>query len=568
MIGRMIYDPVWIFPAVLVGYLLGSLPLGSLLIRKLSGRDAGSFAAHNMGVENVMRFVGARIAIAAFLVDVLKGYLAVALLQGNPWAALGVFAGHLYPLPIAGFQAIPRGRGNGVLLGVLAALVTFSLVPFPLALIAVALFAIVLGVSRYVSIATLAALAGLLLVLLLGPFDLNYVLPGAGLLLLAAWRHKSSLARVLDGTETRLGDPPPVLGSDPRIVRAAFMVHPLTIDDLWQPLSLRWLGWLYKRGIVNEARLRKLLPHIRPLLHGEFKGIELPDGRELRVQIITGALLPDMITGMPEVATRMAIRGAEYARDLGAEAFGLGAFWSVVGQKGLDVQAAVPGIAITNGGAYTAATVKAAVPGLLDSFREAGGRLEEATAAVIGANGVVAFGVARTIAGEVGSLILIGRDLERLQRSADTLQRKHSDLRITVSTEIDAAKEADLIFTATSDPNPVIYARHVKPGAWIFDIGRPFDADESVRQVEGVHVVPGGVVRPPGPMDAGLVDIHFGQGMVPACMAETMIMTATRDFDKASLGAATRSASIDYYLREGERLGFEIITRDEHAASA
>ena len=93
--------------------------------------------------------------------------------------------------------------------------------------------------------------------------------------------------------------------------------------------------------------------------------------------------------------------------------------------------------------------------------------------------------------------------------------------------------------------------------------GRPADADESVRNVPGVHVIPGGVVRPPGSMDTGVVDVHFGEGMVPACMAETMIMTATRAFDRASLGASTRSADIEYYLSEGERLGFEIITRDE-----
>lgn len=568
MIAPMTDAVAWIFPAVLVGYVIGSLPLGSLLIRRLSGRDAASFAAHNMGVENVMRFVGARIAVAAFLVDMLKGYLAVALAQGHPLAALGVFAGHLYPLPLAGFASVPRGRGNGVLLGVVVAFVSFSGLPFLWALLPMALFAVVLGLTRYVSIATLAGLIGLVFAAWLSQMGLLAILSSVGLLLLAVWRHKSSLARVVDGTETRLGDPPAVLGTDPRIVRAAFMVHPLTIDDLWQPLSLRWLGWLYRRGIVSEALLRRILPRIRPLLHGEFKGIEFPDGRELRVLIITGALLPDMITGQPELATKMAIQGAEYARDLGAEAFGLGAFWSVVGNKGLEVQEAVPDIAITNGGAYTAATVKAAVPGLLESFRQDGGSLEDATVAVVGANGVVAFGVARSVASEVKRMILIGRDLERLQRSADTLKRKHRELEISVGTEMDLLKEADLIFTATSDPEPVIFANHVKPGAWIFDIGRPFDADESVRQVEGVRVVPGGVVRPPGPMDAGLVDVHFGQGMVPACMAETMIMTATHAFDRASLGAATRSANIDFYLSEGERLGFEIITRDEQAAGA
>lgn len=567
MIGRMTDLALWNFPAALLGYLIGSLPLGSMLIRRLSGRDPASFAAHNMGVENVMRFVGPRIAVAAFLVDLLKGVAALALAGGHPLAALGVFAGHLYPLPVAVFSKAPRGRGNGVLLGVLIGLVVFTVIPFWLALATAVVFAAVLGLSRYVALATLVALAVLSVAGTAAGLGLAFVLTSVGILALALWRHKSSIARMMDGTEARLGDPPAVLGSDPRVVRTAFMVHPIFLEDLWQPNSLRWLQWLYERGIINEKRLRMILPHIRPLLHGEFKGIELPDGRELRVMIITGALLPDMIRTDQELATQMAIRGARFARELGAEAVGLGAFWSTVGNKGIEVQEAVPDIVITNGGAYTAASVKAAVPGLLDSFREAGGSLETATAAVIGANGVVAFGVARTIADQVGRLILVGRDLERLQRSADTLSRKYRELQISVTTDIGAAREADLIFTATSDPEPVLFPQHVKPGAWIFDLGRPADADESVREVPGVHLVPGGVVRPPGEMDAGVVDVHFGDGMVPACMAETMIMAANQSYDRRSLGPTTRSADIDFYLAEGARLGFEIITEDQRASA-
>jgi predicted amino acid dehydrogenase len=77
-----------------------------------------------------------------------------------------------------------------------------------------------------------------------------------------------------------------------------------------------------------------------------------------------------------------------------------------------------------------------------------------------------------------------------------------------------------------------------------------------------VHVIPGGVVKPPGEMRNHL-NLHFGSGMIPACMAETMIMTATRAFERKSLGAQTKSVDIEFYLREGERLGFEIVTRDE-----
>src|SRR5690606_3494095 len=79
------------------------------------------------------------------------------------------------------------------------------------------------------------------------------------------------------------------------------------------------------------------------------------------------------------------------------------------------------------------------------------------------------------------------------------------------------------------------------------------------------ELVPGGVVRPPGSMRSA-IDLRFGDGHVPACLAETMILAATREYDRRSLGGTTRSSDIEFYLREGERLGFRIVTSDPHVS--
>jgi acyl-phosphate glycerol 3-phosphate acyltransferase len=551
--------------ALVVGWLIGALPLGSQAIRFLTGKDPNAFTAHNLGVENMLRLLGPTAALASLALDVLKGFAAVGLTLGSPWGALGAFLGHLHP-PFSGWrERTPRGRGNGVVLGSVAGLVVFGPMHFLAGLLSVAVFAGLLAASGYVVLATLGALAVLLLLVAALGLGTAHVLALSGLLLAALWRHKSSLARVVDGTEVRLGEPPPVRGSDPNVVRAAFMVHPMKLGDLWQTRSHGWVGRLIERGLIDERLLMRILPYMRPVLYGEVTGIRLSDGRELRVLLVGAGMLPEQIRDYPELATKLAIQGAKFARDLGAEAFGLGAFWSTVGNKGLDVQEAVPEIAITNGGAYTAATVRAAVPGLLARFASEGASLRNSTAAVVGANGVVAFGVARMIAPEVGELVLVGRDAERLERSAASLRRKFPRTTITTATDMTPVSGADLVFSATSDPDPVIYAEHVKPGAWIYDLGRPADVDESVREVPGVHLIPGGVVRPPGEMRSR-IDMQFGDGRVPACMAETMIMTATRAFERASLGPSTQSADIEFYLREGERLGFEVITRDERVS--
>ncbi len=542
--------------SVLAGFLIGSLPLGSYLVKVLTGKDVRHLSAHNLGVENLLRAVGAPVALASFFLDMLKGFLVVLAFPASPWAALGVFLGHLYPLPQVAHYEL-RGRGNGVLLGILAGWsglgVAWWLVTMP-----VFIYVALLALLRYVSLASLIALASLVL-LSLNSAQPALTLTCLGFFLLAFWRHKSSLARMVEGLEPKLDDPPPVFDFDPEVVPLAFMIHPLKLEDVWQAQSFQKLKPLLT--LLPEHWLKAALPQLRPQVNGVIEGITLRDGRKLRVLLIGGPMLPDQIRQQPQAALRMAIRGARLAQWQGAEVIGLGAFWSTVGAKGLEVQEAVPGIVVTNGGAYTAATIRSAIPGLLKAFEREGGSLKQATAGIVGANGVVAFGMARMIAPEVADLILIGKDKTRLLRSAETLSKKYPDIQIRVSTSLNSCEEADLVFTATSDPEPVIFAEHVKPGAWLFDLGRPADLDESVRTVPGVHIIPGGVVKPPGEMHSNL-DIHFGDGLIPACLAETMIMAASKAYDKTSLGESTKTANIDFYLAEAERLGFEVMTRD------
>ena len=554
---------------------IGSLPLGRYFIKKISGQDARDYSVYNLGVENVFYYIGPLVAIFSFALDILKGYLVVILLNSNTWAALGVFVGHLYPYSYYFLRNLyqnqtkslnnydlPRGRGNGVLLGILSAWVINSVLPWWIAALVFISYAIVLALSRYVSLASIAAMLALLISYFV---FVNNDLAGIIIMLalMVIWRNKSSIGRILNKTEAKFGQPPAVFGRDPNKVLAAFMIHPMTMADIWQTPSMRWLEPIWNSKLPLKSFILKSLLKTKPQAMGLVKGIKLKDNRDLEVLLIGAPMLPEAIRSKKELATQKAIEAARIAKSHGAEAFGLGAFWSTVGEKGVKVQEAVPDINITNGGAYTAATVKAAVPGLLASFAKNGGELSSATAAVVGANGVVAFGVARSIANEVAKLILIGTDLARLERSAKTLRKKYPNTVIECSTDISQIKQADLIFSATSDPNPVIFAKDIKEDVWIFDLGRPEDVADEVKEMPNVHIIPGGMVKPPGNM-VSEIDLHFGHDMIPACMAETMIMTATKSFDKASLGPITKTKNIDYYLRTGEELGFKIITDDEN----
>ena len=553
--------PLELFFFVLA-YAVGSLPLGFWLHRA-EGQHPATLSPHNLGIENVWRTLGPLPSVLAFMGDVLKGFVAVALTLSLPGpeaailAGLGAMLGHFYP-PLALFPDAPkRGRGNIVLLGVLAG---WSAVGLPIwsLLIPLLVFGAILGYSGYVVLSSVAAMTLLTLFLSFSGLHFFAVLLVWAMLGLYLWRSKEQLGRVLDGTEPRVGESVPVTGKSPNQVVAAFMVHPMNIADLWQTGRFRWLEPFFGPGKLPLEWALALSEHVRPMKVDELRGIYTAGGKEIRCYLIGAPLLPQVISSKPELATARAIQGAKLAQELGASVFGLGAFWSTVGNKGLDVQAALPDLAITNGGAYTAGTVRASIPAILEHFTELGRDPSSSTAAVVGANGVVAFGIARSSAPHLSKVVLVGRNSERLERSRMTLERAFPQTHFVAGTDMNLISSADLIFSATSDPNPVIFPQHVKPGAWIFDEGRPADVDLSVSSVPGVRLIPGGVVRPPGSMTQRL-NMGFGVGLVPACLAETLIIAANGCFERVSLGPQTSSENIAYFVAEAEKLGFEVI---------
>jgi predicted amino acid dehydrogenase len=565
--------PIDLLLLLMLAYVVGALPLGYAYTRwrKLEFLRAPSY---NVGFENTMRVLGGEYMTATFTLDFLKAALVIGLVapfEGNEaglLAALAGYIGHLYPPSFLFPKFYPiRGRGNVYLLGSLAGLTVFAEMPFWISALPAILWAAVLGWTRYIAIATLSSLALFALEVMLTPAE-----PGArwavlGLLAASAWRFKENIGRILERSETRVGEVHHVAGERKDQVFAAFMIHPMTVDDFFESRRFAWARPLYDMKLISEAQLVAIGKWVRPFKVGELRGIYTKDGHEIRCALITAAILPQTFKDDPEFCKMRAIQGARVARELGASTFGLGAFWGTIGKKGLEVQAAVPEIHITNGGAYTAGSIRAAIPQILQHWRDQGQDLKHLTAAVIGANGVVAFGMARMIAAEVGKVILIGRDLERLNKSKATLERAYPNTTFVSSLDPHDCIEADLIFAATSDPNPVIFAGDVKPGAWIYDEGRPADADESVLTVPGVRIIPGGVVQPPGGMydETGWATgmLKFGSGNVPACLAETLIIAANEAFERVSLGETTKTEHINYFVQEAERLGFRVLEKIE-----
>lgn len=188
--------------ALLIGYLLGSIPFGILLTRATGAGDLRSIGSGNIGATNVLRTGRKGLAALTLLLDAAKGAAALLIArlvfpdepQLDPLAAFGALLGHLYPL----WLRFRGGKGVATFLGILAAL------HWPTALAAAAVWLLMLALARYSSLAGMTmALSAPVVAALFGRFDLALLLLAFALLIV--WKHRSNLERLLAGTEPRVG---------------------------------------------------------------------------------------------------------------------------------------------------------------------------------------------------------------------------------------------------------------------------------------------------------------------------------------------------------------------------
>lgn len=188
-------------PALAIGYLLGAIPFGILLTRLAGAGDLRTIGSGNIGATNVLRTGRKGLAAATLLLDLLKGAAAVwiagAIWPGSePYAAAGAFVGHCWPV----WLRFRGGKGVATLMGIALAL------HWPIALVFAVLWIGLLATLRISSVAGMAAAVSTpITAALTDRFDLALLLLGLAILCLI--KHRENIARLLDGTEPRIGAP-------------------------------------------------------------------------------------------------------------------------------------------------------------------------------------------------------------------------------------------------------------------------------------------------------------------------------------------------------------------------
>jgi glycerol-3-phosphate acyltransferase PlsY len=198
--------------ALLLGYLLGSIPFGLVLTKVAGVGDVRQIGSGNIGATNVLRTGNKGLAAATLLLDTLKGTLAVlivydlALYLGAPLqaplayshiAGFGALMGHVFPIWL-GFKG---GKGVATFIGVLIGM-TLGMGLLPPILFGLIWIAVAAG-TRYSSLAALCATVGVVLFYFVANWaGQPYVLAMAALIVL---KHHANIRRLLEGRESKIG---------------------------------------------------------------------------------------------------------------------------------------------------------------------------------------------------------------------------------------------------------------------------------------------------------------------------------------------------------------------------
>ncbi|MFT4243213.1 MAG: glycerol-3-phosphate 1-O-acyltransferase PlsY [Acidovorax sp.] len=201
--------------ATVAAYLLGSLSFAVIVTRAMGMADPRTYGSKNPGATNVLRSGNKAAAVITLLLDAVKGWLPVVLVQwfGKPYGlgdgtvalvGLAAFVGHLWPV----FFRFEGGKGVATAAGVL-----MGISPW-LGLATLLTWVIVAAFFRYSSLASLAAAAfAPVYYLLVDGVVWNAETPIAVAIvvmaMLLAWRHKDNIKRLIEGKESRLGSKKP-----------------------------------------------------------------------------------------------------------------------------------------------------------------------------------------------------------------------------------------------------------------------------------------------------------------------------------------------------------------------
>jgi len=344
-----------------------------------------------------------------------------------------------------------------------------------------------------------------------------------------------------------------VLNKPRDVARFAFVIHPLSVDNIFNHPLLRYLRFL-PNGFIE-----RLVANMRPLYLSRITGVRSQaTGQEVEGFLLSlGATPRELMRRKPGFTYRRLIVASRMAQQLGAQIMGLGAFTKVVGDAGMTV-AYKSDIAVTSGNSLTVvATLEAAKQAVI---KMGASDLTKGRAVVIGATGSIGAVCSRLIAQAIGDVVLVAPRPEKLIPLKRIIEAETPGARVIIATDGSPhLPDADLVITTTTAiGQKVIDVLRLKPGCVVCDVARPPDVkEEDARLRPDVLVIESGEVLLPGEPDFGF-DIGLPSGVAYACLAETAVLAMENRFESFTLGRNIEMEKVKEMYRLFQKHGLQL----------
>lgn len=196
---------------ILIGYLIGSFQT-AIVLGRMQGIDIRDHGSGNAGATNTLRVLGSKSAIIVFLGDMAKTILAILIVKSifkdesiipqlvvSIYAGIGAILGHNWPI----YFQFKGGKGIAVSVS------TLLMLDYRIGIIGIVIFLICVFITRYVSLSSILLTLSAPVCVIFFYRQTNYFLESIIIVMiipvLAIYRHRSNIQRLLNGTESKLG---------------------------------------------------------------------------------------------------------------------------------------------------------------------------------------------------------------------------------------------------------------------------------------------------------------------------------------------------------------------------
>ncbi|MCX5703771.1 MAG: hypothetical protein NT066_04690 [Candidatus Omnitrophica bacterium] len=326
----------------------------------------------------------------------------------------------------------------------------------------------------------------------------------------------------------------------------AYIVNPITIKqlkDFWPAVK-----------ILPDFILKPAFKNLAPFKIAHIKKIKSAPGQEISGFLILCPLLEELSALEEEFIIEKIIYASRIAEKLGVDILGLGGYMALILDESNKLAKNLK-IPLTSGNSYTSWSVFEAIYRLTKARNVA---LKESKLAIIGAANPMGSLCARKLAGYVNSIIIFDKQPDELEPLREAILELNPIEAIIAEDAQRAVKDADIVINANSLPGVPFEVKELKPNAVVCDISLSGDILTQGKARPDVTIIQAGLIRLP---DARNLSISSGlpKGIVPASLAETMLLTFAGKFTNYSLlGESVNLDKLEDIADLAARHGFEV----------